>query len=66
LSYERNSLPTKYISLTVELKNRDKYWQRYFSNPVYLRLVEKKFGLLKRKKIEGMALIRLKHKIKEN
>lgn len=63
LSYESQPLPTKYLSSADVLKFRDEAWQKYFTNPAYLNLVEKKFGLLERKNIEDMALIRLKRKI---
>jgi len=63
LSYESHPLPTKYLSSADVLKFRDEAWQKYFTNPAYLNLVEKKFGLLERKNIEDMALIRLKRKI---
>jgi len=63
LSYESQPLPTKYLTSAEVLKFRDESWQKYFSNPVYLSLVEKKFGALERKNVEDMASIRLKRKI---
>jgi hypothetical protein len=63
LSYESQPLPTKYVSSADVLRFRDEAWQKYFTNPAYLNLVEQKFGLLERKNIEDMALIHLKRKI---
>lgn len=63
LSYESQPLPTKYVSSADVLKFRDEAWQKYFTNLVYLNLVERKFGALERKNIEDMASIHLKRKI---
>lgn len=63
LSYESQPLPTKYVSSADVLKFRDEAWQKYFTNPVYLKLVEQKFGPIERKNIEDMASIKLKRKI---
>jgi len=63
LSYESQPLPTKYVSSADVLRFRDEAWQKYFTNPAYLNLVEQKFGVLERKNIEDMASIRLKRKI---
>ncbi len=63
LSYESQPLPTKYLTSTQVLKFRDEGWQKYFTNPAYLSLVEKKFGALERQNVEDMARIRLKRKI---
>lgn len=63
LSYDSEPLPTKYLSAPEVLKFRDEAWQKYFSNPAYLNLVEVKFGSMERKNIEHMAKIRLRRKI---
>jgi anaerobic magnesium-protoporphyrin IX monomethyl ester cyclase len=63
LSYESEPLPTKYLSSAEVLKFRDDAWNQYFTNPNYLNLVEKKFGLQQRKNIEDMAKIKLKRKL---
>jgi radical SAM superfamily enzyme YgiQ (UPF0313 family) len=60
LSYESQPLPTKHLSSAQVLKFRDEAWQKYFSNPAYLALVEKEFGVQQRKNVEDMASIRLK------
>lgn len=63
LSYESQPLPTKYLSSAQVLKFRDEAWQTYFTNPQYLDVVEKRFGLQERKNVEHMATIKLKRKI---
>ena len=63
LSYESQPLPTKHLSSAEVLKFRDEAWQIYFTNPKYLSLVEKKFGITERHNIEEMTKIRLKRKI---
>jgi radical SAM superfamily enzyme YgiQ (UPF0313 family) len=63
LSYECEPLPTKHLSSAEVLRFRDEAWHKYFSNPAYLNLVERKFGLQARKNIEDMAAIRLKRKL---
>ena len=42
---------------------RDAAWQTYFTNPAYLKLVEKKFGGQERRNVEDMASIKLKRKL---
>ena len=63
LSYESQPLPTKYLSSAEVLKFRDEAWQKYFTTPAYLDLVEKKFGSQERANVEDMASHRLKRKI---
>lgn len=63
LSYESQPLPTKYVSSADVLRFRDEAWQKYFTNPAYLTLVEQKFGAIERKNIEDMASIHLNRKI---
>jgi hypothetical protein len=63
LSYESEPLPTKHLTAAQVLKFRDDAWHKYFANPDYLALVEKKFGLPQRKNVEAMASIRLKRKL---
>ena len=63
LSYECQPLPTKHLSAAQVLEFRDMAWQRYFSNPAYLDLVERKFGPQERKNVEDMASIRLKRRL---
>lgn len=63
LSYECQPLPTKHLTSAQVLQFRDEAWQKYFSNPAYLDLVERKFGKQERKNVEDMASIRLKRKL---
>jgi anaerobic magnesium-protoporphyrin IX monomethyl ester cyclase len=63
LSYESQPLPTKHLDSADVLRFRDHAWQAYFSNPKYLDLVERKFGIDERKNVENMASIRLKRKL---
>jgi hypothetical protein len=56
-------LPTKYLTSAQVLKFRDEAWQLYFTNPAYLDLVEKKFGMQERVNIEEMTKIKLKRAI---
>jgi radical SAM superfamily enzyme YgiQ (UPF0313 family) len=63
LSYESQPLPTRYVSSADVLRFRDNAWKKYFTNPVYLKLIEEKFGVLERKNIEDMASIHLNRKI---
>jgi len=63
LSYESQPLPTKYVSAAEVLKFRDEAWKTYFTNPNYLSLVERRFGIQERQNIEDMTKIRLKRKL---
>lgn len=63
LSYESQPLPTKTLSAAEVLAFRDSAWQKYFTNPNYLNLVEKRFGERERINIEDMSKIMLKRKI---
>jgi radical SAM superfamily enzyme YgiQ (UPF0313 family) len=66
LSYESQPLPTKYLTAAEVLRFRDDAWQTYFTNPAYLDLVERRFGLQERKNVEDMASIPLKRKLLGN
>jgi coproporphyrinogen III oxidase-like Fe-S oxidoreductase len=63
LSYECEPLPTKYLSAAQVLKFRDEAWQQYFTNPLYLDLVQEKFGLVQRQNIEAMTRIKLRRQL---
>lgn len=65
-SYEILPLPTKYISAKEVLKFRDTAFHRYFENPKYLNMVEKKFGQNVKEHIQEMTKIVLKRKMLEN
>jgi anaerobic magnesium-protoporphyrin IX monomethyl ester cyclase len=66
LSYESQPLPTKYLTSAEVLKFRDDAWQKYFTNPNYLMLVERRFGLQEKLNIEEMTKISLKRKLLES
>jgi len=63
LSYESQPMPTKHCSAAEVLRFRDQAWQKYFSNPEYLNLVESKFGPGQRANVEAMARIKLRRKL---
>jgi anaerobic magnesium-protoporphyrin IX monomethyl ester cyclase len=63
LSYDCEPLATKHVSAADVLRFRDQAWQRYFSEPNYLALVERKFGAQERANLEHMATIRLKRRL---
>jgi anaerobic magnesium-protoporphyrin IX monomethyl ester cyclase len=63
LSYESEPLPTRHVSAAEVLAFRDAAWQKYFSNPRYLNLVEEKFGPQERQNVQDMARIRLRRKL---
>ena len=48
------------------LRFRDRAFYKYFENPAYLNMIEKKFGKKVREHIKEMIKIRLKRKIFEN
>jgi len=56
-------LPTKTLSSADVLRFRDYFWKTYFSNPGYLDLVERKFGLQQRHNVEEMASYSLKRRL---
>lgn len=63
LAYETQPLPTKHLTPAEVLKFRDEAWKTYFTNPAYLKLIERRFGLQERKNINDMSAIPLKRKI---
>ena len=63
LSYESQPLPTKHLSAAEVLKFRDEAWQKYFSHPPYLDLVERRFGAEQRRNVSAMARIKLRRKL---
>ena len=65
LSYESQPLPTKHCSAAEVLKFRDEAWQKYFTNPAFLSLVERKFGAPQRANVEAMSRIKLRRKLLE-
>ena len=63
LSYESQPMPTRHCSAAEVLRFRDEAWQKYFSNPDYLNLVERKFGAEQRRNVQAMARIKLRRKL---
>lgn len=59
-SYETLPLSTKHICAKEILKFRDEAFHKYFKNPHYLNMIERKFGESVFKHIEEMAKTRLK------
>lgn len=62
-SYDIVPLPTKHLSAREVLTFRDNAFQKYFTNPSYLQILELKFGNRVRIHVEKMCSIRLKRKI---
>lgn len=63
LSYECQPLPTRHLTPAQVLRFRDEAWQRYFTAPAYLSLVERKFGAAQRANVEALARIRLRRRL---
>ncbi len=63
LSYESEPLRTKHCTAAEVLRFRDQAWQRYFTNPPYLDLVERRFGAEERANVVAMAQIPLKRRL---
>jgi anaerobic magnesium-protoporphyrin IX monomethyl ester cyclase len=63
LSYESAPMPTKYCTPAEVLQFRDHAWHTYFTNPLYLELVEKRFGHQQRVNVEEMAQIKLRRRL---
>ena len=63
LSYESQPMPTRHCSAAEVLRFRDEAWQKYFTSPDYLKLVERKFGADQRRNVEAMASIKLRRKL---
>lgn len=64
-SYEALPLPTNHISAKEVLKFRDDAFYEYFENPVYLNMLEDKFGNKVKTHIEDMTKVRLKRMLYE-
>ncbi len=63
LSYDSQPLPTKHVSAADVLRFRDEAWRKYFTNPEFLSLIERRFGLTERSNIEDMTKIKLRRKL---
>lgn len=63
LSYDCEPLATKHVGAAEVLRFRDAAFQTYFTNPDYLKLVERRFGATQRANVEEMTKIRLKRRL---
>ena len=64
-SYDCKPLPTEKVTAAEVLRFRDNAFHDYFENPVYLGMVEQKFGLETRRHIEDMTRTRLRRALLE-
>ena len=62
-SYDTQNLPSKYLSAAEILSFRDKSWDKYHTNPRYLKLLEKKFGMNAVNNLKETTKIKLKRKL---
>jgi len=65
LSYDSQPLPTRHVSAAEVLRFRDQAWQKYFTNPAYLDLVQRTFGPQQRANVEAMTRIHLRRRLLE-
>jgi len=65
LGYDTQPLPTKYISAKDVLKFRDEAFHKYHANPMYLDMIENKFGEKVKKHLEKLLSVKLNRKILE-
>lgn len=63
LSYEFIPMETDHASPAYVLNIRDKSFQEYFTNSIYLSMMKKKFGKEAIKEIKGMTKIKLRRRI---
>ena len=59
-------LPTEKLTSKQILSFRDNAFHKYFTNDIFLKKIENKFGILARDNILKMTEIKLKRKILEN
>ncbi len=62
-SYEAIPLPTRHVRAAEVLRFRDDAFHAYFSAPLYLSMLEQKFGKLVRDHVERICSTRLKRKL---
>lgn len=65
-SYAMLPLPTRTMTAAEVVTFRDNAFHRYFANPVYLDMIEKKFGITVREHLARMSSTRLKRKLLES
>jgi radical SAM superfamily enzyme YgiQ (UPF0313 family) len=61
--YDTQPLPTKYLQAKEVLRFRDEAFSKYYSNPGYMEMLERKFGNKVRKHMEKMLDINVKRRI---
>jgi radical SAM superfamily enzyme YgiQ (UPF0313 family) len=62
-SYYTQNLPSEKLTAAEILKFRDEAWMRYFTDPSYLEMLERKFGKATREDVEGSTKIKLKRRL---
>tara|TARA_B100000780_G_scaffold227655_1_gene166944 strand:+ start:776 stop:2296 length:1521 start_codon:yes stop_codon:yes gene_type:complete len=62
-SYDTQNLPSAYLPASEILAFRDKAWDKYHTNPKYLKLLENKFGLNAVNNLKETTKIKLKRKL---
>lgn len=65
-SYEMLPLPTKYLTAKEVLKFRDDAFHKYFEDPNYLAMIDKRFDKKVKNHIQAMTKTRLKRRLLEN
>ena len=62
-SYDTQNLPSAYLPASEILAFRDKAWDKYHTNPKYLKLLENKFGMNAVNNLKETTKIKLKRKL---
>ena len=62
-SYYAQNLPSKYLTSEQILAFRDNAWMKYHTNPSYLDMLEKKFGIIAKEKTIESTKIKLRRQI---
>ena len=62
-SYDTQNLPSQNLSAAEILSFRDKAWDKYHTNPKYLKLLENKFGMNSVNNLKKTKKIKLKRKL---
>lgn len=63
LSYDSLPMPTEHLTSTEVIRFRDEAWQKYFTRPEYLTMVENRVSRIARENIEKMTKLKLKRKL---
>ena len=62
-SYDTQNLPSQHLSAAEILDFRDKAWNKYHTNPKYLKLLESKFGIQAVNNLKETTKIKLRRKL---